>query len=193
MLDNGAFSAWKRGHQVDWSAYYAWVEPWLDYWTTWAVIPDVITGTEAGQDELIQAWPFGERGAPVWHMHEPIDRLQRLCDRWPRVCLGSSGDYATVGDSRWHCRMHDAMDAVCGNGPAPVWLHMLRGGNLAGSDYPFASVDSTNVAQNHSGNNTRRTPPRDIVTMAIEKDAWQCPPRWRMRLPQPQLDHEAAA
>ncbi len=44
MLDNGAFSKWKRGAETDWPAFYKWCERWLGYPTTWAVIPDVIDG-----------------------------------------------------------------------------------------------------------------------------------------------------
>ena len=39
MLDNGAFSKWKSGKQTDWESYYEWCDKWLDYPTTWAVIP----------------------------------------------------------------------------------------------------------------------------------------------------------
>jgi hypothetical protein len=94
MLDNGAFSVWRRGHHADWPAYYAWSDIWLDHPTTWAVIPDVIDGDADQQDALIAQWPHGDRGAPVWHMHEPIDRLVSLIDGWPLVCVGSSGAYA---------------------------------------------------------------------------------------------------
>lgn len=177
MLDNGAFSFWQRGLPTDWTDYHAWVEPWLDYQTTWAVIPDVIDGGEDANDALIAAWPFGKRGAPVWHLHEPFSRLLRLCDTWPRVCLGSSGAYATVGDSRWHTRMTEAMNVLCGSGPAPVWLHMLRGMALSGSIYPFASVDSTNVARHHKGD-TGGHRPRNLQAMVGEWDGLQCPARW---------------
>ena len=37
-------SVWRAGKIADWPAYYAWCERWLDYRTTWAVIPDVIDG-----------------------------------------------------------------------------------------------------------------------------------------------------
>ena len=88
MLDNGAFSAWRRGIVIDWKNYYRRAEPWLrNSPTTWAVIPDVIDGDEAANDLLIRQWPFGEAGAPVWHMHEPLDRLLRLADQWPKVCI----------------------------------------------------------------------------------------------------------
>src|SRR6185312_4548263 len=96
MLDNGAFSKWKQGTATNWPAFYKWADQWLDYPTTWAVIPDVIDGGEEAQDALIDEWPFGERGAPVWHMDESLDRLARLCDTWPKVCIGSTSVYADV-------------------------------------------------------------------------------------------------
>ena len=183
MLDNGAFSFWKTGKPTDWPGFYAWAEPWLDHATTWAVIPDVIDGTEEENNELVHAWPYGfSKGAPVWHMHEDIDRLLRLCDwGWEKVCIGSSGEYAIVGDDAWRRRMDDAMNRLCGNGPPPVWLHMLRGMALAGSEYPFASVDSTDIARNHN------RPQNTVRGMADRWDARQCPGRWRIRFPHDQL------
>ena len=83
-VDNGAFSAWKSGNPVtDWSEYYAWVAeihraPSFDF----AVIPDVIDGDEEANDALLREWPWQARhanvGAPVWHMHESIARLEHL-------------------------------------------------------------------------------------------------------------------
>lgn len=175
MLDNGAFSAWRVGRPVNWPAYYAWAEVWLDYRTTWAVIPDVIDGDEAANDNLIAQWPHGDRGGPVWHMHESVGRLMRLAGRWPRVCIGSSGAYRIVGDARWHTRMTEAMNALCGNGPAPVWLHMLRGMALSGSHYPFASVDSTDIGRNHN------RPQNSALAMAQRWDSIQCAARWSLR------------
>jgi hypothetical protein len=177
MLDNGAFSVWRRGAEPDWPGYYTWAEPWLEHRTTWAVIPDVIDGDTDANDQLIREWPFGDRGAPVWHMHEPIDRLLGLADSWPRVCVGSSGTYATVGDDRWHRRMEEAMNALCGNGPAPVWLHMLRGMALATGPYPFASADSTDIARNHN------RPQNTARAMADRWDGLQTPARWRVQHP----------
>jgi hypothetical protein len=184
LLDNGAYSIWRAGGELDLDYYAEWVAPWLDHRTTWCVIPDKIDGTDRDNDLLLARWSElllpAAQCAPVWHLHEPLERLCYLCAEYPRVCLGSSGDYATVGDPRWHRRMVQAMNAVCGDGPAPCWLHMLRGLSLAGSDYPFASADSTNLAQNHKGNaSTRRVPARDIRQMADQLDSRQCAPRWR--------------
>lgn len=175
MLDNGAFTAWTKKRAVDWNGFYEWSAPWLDCQTTWAAIPDVIDGDEGANDELIAQWPHGTRGAPVWHMHEDIRRLIRLAHKWPRVCIGSSGCYRTVGSEVWFSRMVEAMNALCGNGPPPCWLHMMRGMSQAGSIFPFASVDSTDVARNHN------RPQNSAVAMATLWDAQQCPTRWVKR------------
>lgn len=157
-VDNGAFSAWKSGKPiVDWSRYYEWVAelhryPSFDF----AVIPDVIDGNEQANDALVEEWPWrgtaksGWVGSPVWHMHEPIDRLQRLAREWQRVCIGSSGKYSAVGDSRWWGRMSEAMKAVCDKNGNPIAkLHGLRMLNVdVFSKLPLSSADSTNIARN---------------------------------------------
>jgi hypothetical protein len=155
-VDNGAFSAWKSGNPIiDWSRYYAWVGglhrvPSFDF----AVIPDVIDGSESDNDTLLAQWPWRNTapwiGAPVWHMHESIERLLKLAITYPRVCLGSSGAFATVGNALWWGRMAEAMNAVCDKNGLPICkLHGLRMLNPEiFSRLPFASADSTNIAQN---------------------------------------------
>lgn len=186
MLDNGAFSAWRVGKATDWPGYYAWAERWLEHHTTWAVIPDVIGGDEDSNDRLLAQWPHGTRGAPVWHLNGTIARLLRLVEKWPRVCIGSAAQYSRVGSAVWHARMTVAMNRLCGNGPSPVWLHMLRGMDLAGSHYPFASVDSTDVARNH------HRPHNRAEKMAAMWDAQQNASRWTMRTEQGSLIDEIA-
>jgi hypothetical protein len=168
MLDNGAFSAWRRGLAVDWPGYYRWTEVWLRHPTTWAVIPDVIDGTGEDNDRLLEQWPHGDRGAPVWHMHEPLDRLAQLCERWPRVCIGSSATYSVVRSPAWHRRMIEIWNSVDGL----PWLHMLRGMSLAGSKYPFASLDSTDIGRNHN------RPQNSVIKLAERWDSVQCPGHW---------------
>lgn len=152
-VDNGAFSKWKAGRSSsDWSAFYAWVEkvsqiPTFDF----AVIPDKIDGSESENDLLLAEWPHGkETGAPVWHLHESIKRLQRLCFDFPRVCLGSSGQFAKIGTKEWWAKMHEAMRGICGNSGLPkAKLHGLRmlDPDVFGQ-FPFKSADSTNIARN---------------------------------------------
>lgn len=185
MLDNGAFSKHTRGRATDWPAYYAWCDPWLSA-TTWAVIPDVIAAGSQEQDALIREWPHGHYGAPVWHTGEPLERLWRLCDEWPRVCVGSTDEHWQVLGAPWRRRMDAAFDGLASRHRRMPWVHMLRGMQLARESYPFASLDSTDIARNHwRGQNTARA-------MADRWDAAQCPPTWEPRPAQSDL-YEAAA
>lgn len=170
MLDNGAFSVWKRQHIPDWDAYYKWADQWLDHPTTWAVIPDVIVGDEGDNDLLCRAWPFRDRGAPVWHMHESLGRLIGLIDGFPRVCIGSSGEYAEVMSPVWQRRMDEAWREIYRLNKRTPNIHMLRGLQLIRQRWPFASVDSTDIARNHNGKH------RCAVKMRVRWDAGQCPP-----------------
>lgn len=181
MLDNGAFSVWKRGHQTDWPRYYDWCDNWLDYPTTWAVIPDVIDAGTQEQDALLREWPHGHRGAPVWHMDEPIHRLLRLCDEWPRVCIGSTDEYRKVLSPAWQRRMDEMWNEVAARHGKLPWLHMLRGMQLSGMRWPFASVDSTDIAQNH------HLPHNSPRKMADRWDAMQTPKNWESRPEQKEL------
>jgi hypothetical protein len=155
-VDNGAFSAWRSGSPItDWSLFYEWIAlihryPQFDF----AVIPDVIDGDEAANDALLSEWAWRETapwiGAPVWHLHEGLDRLERLALTYPRVCLGSSGAYAVIGTPQWFNRMAEAMDVICDREGRPVCkIHGLR---MLNPDiftrFPFASADSTNIARN---------------------------------------------
>lgn len=153
VLDCGAYSAWRAKRPItDWSGYYAFAamakkQPSCD----WAVVPDVIDGGEVENDALVAEWPLPRWfGAPVWHLHESLERLARLSNEWPRVCLGSSGEFAEVGSARWWSRMHEAMRAICDDaGQPPCRLHGLRMLDPAVfSRFPFASADSVNIGRN---------------------------------------------
>lgn len=181
MLDNGAFSLWQKGTPTNWPAFYEWAEDWLAYPTTWAVIPDVIDGGAEAQDALISQWPFGKRGAPVWHMDEPIERLLQLCDAWPKVCIGSTSVYAEVLSDPWRRRMDAAFDEIAKRHHMLPWVHMLRGMNCCGERWPFASVDSTDIGRNH--NRPQNTPRK----MADRWDAIQCKAEWRLAAKQMEL------
>ena len=124
---------------------------------------------------MIREWPHGTRGAPVWHTGEPLDRLWRLCDEWPRVCVGSTDEHWQVLGALWRRRMDEAFNGLAKRHLRIPWLHMLRGMQLAVEHYPFASLDSTDVARNHNrlGNTAR--------AMADRWDAAQCQPRWEHR------------
>lgn len=190
MLDNGAFSIWRdpKRPPIDWDAWAAWADEWLASPTTWAVLPDSIDGGELDNDALL--WRYADRFrpeqvAPVWHLHEPINRLRRLCRDHPRVCFGSSGAYADVGNVTWRIRVAEAFDAIAEPDGRVPWIHMLRGMKLTGDAFPFASADSTDVARNHN------RPQNTALGLAHRWDSVQCPPTWR-RVDQLTLKEEIA-
>jgi len=151
-IDNGAFSAWKSGEPVkDWQPFYEWAlnlkkVPSCDF----AVLPDVIDGSEEDNDALLRDNPLPLWfGAPVWHMHESISRLTWLARTFHRVCIGSSGEFAEIGNSLWWGRMAEAMNAVCPDGYPVCKLHGLRMLDPeVFTKLPFASADSTNIGRN---------------------------------------------
>jgi hypothetical protein len=107
----------------------------------------------------------------------PIDYLVELADEWPRVCFGSSQQYWQVGSDLWCRRADEAFNALAKRGPLP-WVHMLRGLNLCGDRWPFASADSVNVARNFKDTNT------DPERMARRIDAVQNPIKWTLKAEQ---------
>lgn len=152
MLDNGAFTAFTKGKQFDQAAYLAWVDEHLAH-PHWAVVPDVIDGTEAQQREGIKAWPFPkELSAPVWHLGLSIDWLLELADNWPRVAFGSSGQYWEVGSPSWCRRMDEAFEALSRTRRHLPWVHGMRMLSQSDGPWPLASADSTNVARNYKRN-----------------------------------------
>lgn len=150
-FDNSAYTAWKQGVSIDWYEYYEFCETWYRHPAfDWAIIPDVIDGTEEENDRLLDQWPGHIEGVPVWHLHESLERLARLCRNWPRVALGSSGKFAQVNTERWWRRMSEAMDVACDDEGRPIAkLHGLRMLDAqVFTRLPLASADSTNAVRN---------------------------------------------
>lgn len=153
-LDNSAFTYWKQGGEVDVPGYFKWVEsiaghPALD----WCLVPDTITGSEADNDELEREWlalQSKAEGVVVWHLHESLERLDRLVSSYRMVALGSSGEWSNPGTSAWWDRMAQAMAVACDSRGVPrAKLHGLRMLDPeVFTRLPLASADSTNAAQN---------------------------------------------
>lgn len=186
MFDNGAFSAWKKGIVLDaayWARFYEFLRCWMRP-GDWFVIPDVIDAGTQEQDALIRECPSDllPAGCPVWHMDEPTGRLLQLIERHGRVCIGSTAEYAVVGSATWRLRMDEVWDAVVATfGSATPWVHMLRGMQclLPTFDYPFASVDSTDLGRNH--NRLKRYGENYHWAIKQKADRWDrmsCPGLW---------------
>ena len=122
---------------------------------------------------------------PVWHMHETTDRLERLVAAYPRVALGSSGEFADVGSDEWFDRMDEAMAVIVDDGMRPrSKLHGLRMLDPAVFHrLPLSSADSTNAAQNghrksqQCGCNTLT----GMTIIADRIEAHQSANRWKPR------------
>ncbi|EFL2506126.1 hypothetical protein [Escherichia coli] len=157
-LDNGAFSDWmkalKKGTPVDWSKrrakFYDFVGKWFSR-IEWFLIPDVIEGTEAENDEQIELVPdwLKSKAVPVWHTDESIDRLLRLSGKFEWVAIGCCGPHRHIRSKWWEQRMDEVFTELYINRNLKVKIHGLRmlDVRVLGM-YPFASADSTNVAVN---------------------------------------------
>lgn len=157
VLDNGAFSEWKKtGEEVDFIAYANWVStvfrhPRFD----WALIPDKIDGDEDHNAMLIHKWirmGLRAKGVPIWHMHESLEYLDWMVTNFEWVALGSSGQWPNPGTDSWWVRMGEAMRICCDDQGRPrCKLHGLRmlDPNIF-EHLPLASADSTNAARNNN-------------------------------------------
>lgn len=189
-VDNGAYSAWKAGRPItDWTPFYKWAAacariPSCDF----VVVPDVIDGDEAANDALLADCPLSPWiGAPVWHLHESFDRLERLALVYPRICFGSSGEFAKLKTPAWWDRINQAMRVVCNDDGEPlVKLHGLRMLDPAiFTQMPFSSADSTNIARNigidkrwKNGNYLPPTKEARAAVMRARVESHNAPARW---------------
>lgn len=150
-LDNGAFSAFTRGVEIDWVEFYKWLmRYYFNPKVKFFIIPDTITGTEQENDDLINSVPimFKDKAVPVWHLHESLEKLEKLCREWDRVAFGSSGEYLVIRSPKWKVRMKQAFDLIKSKN-LKVKIHGLRmlDGRVLGN-YPLDTADSTNIASN---------------------------------------------
>jgi hypothetical protein len=152
MYDNGAFSMWKAAQKKgdewaekwDWSSYYQWLEPRLFVNDRWAVVPDMPGAPSQLNDALLNQWPYGQKGSPLWHMDGSISRLLDLCSKWDLVSFGWVGAGKHLDRPDYHKRMNEVSKAFGNTWPK---IHMMRGLKVA-FDYPFHSADGTTLAQN---------------------------------------------
>jgi hypothetical protein len=184
-LDNGAFSAWRQGKAYDFAGYRNWVEEWQNHPAyDFHLIPDVIDGYETANRKLVESWAL--KGVPVWHMHESFEYLSLLSRAFPKVAIGSSGEYATIGTARWWCRIGEAMEAVCVDGKPICKLHGLRMLRIdIFSNLPFHSADSTVAVRDSKydvkwkGYNAPKARHTRSLVIADRVEAHQAAPNWK--------------
>lgn len=156
VIDNGAFSEWKKtGGEIDVPAYANFVREWCQHPSfDWCLIPDKIDGTWQENRQAVFDWTGGRghffESVPVFHLHEPDHLLEEYVRIFKRIAIGSSGQYAQINTAQWVHRMKEVMRICCDEKGRPlVKLHGLRMLDPAVfSQYPFASADSCNAAVN---------------------------------------------
>lgn len=215
MIDCGAFSVWManlRAH-AKWvkggrigpepqpvivdaafrAAYYAFCRSWMPLCppgSFFVIFDEIDAGTqiqdallnEVPEDLLPWAWP-------VWHMDEPVERAIRLANSYGRFCVGSTGEFMVVGSPDWRARMDELFQTLAATfyGPGLPLVHMLRGLQCqhADFDYPFFSVDSTNLGRNHNRLNEKADGFLQLTKQELfqlEVDRWErlnCPLIWQ--------------
>ena len=178
MFDNGAYSAYTKGRELDYDGYCDWLESILSP-PHWCVIPDVIDGTIEQQYGMLVKWPRNTLGydntAAVFHIGMDIKHLWFLLNAYPKVCLGSSGEYWKVGSEKWIGRMDFIFNQIMKKHRIMPWIHGLRMLGQLDGGWPFASADSTNVAQNFK----RDTGNAELKAFQI--DSIQPSAKWRPR------------
>lgn len=151
--DCGSFNAWQQGIPYDFTGYEEWAQHWIRHPAVrWFIVPDKIDGTEQENDALIAQWRLPKNvSVPVYHMHESLERLARLIDAgYAQVAIGSSGQFAEIGNPKWWGRMGEIMDVACDADGFPLTkLHGLRMlDSTVTSHLPLHTGDSCNVARN---------------------------------------------
>lgn len=190
-IDNGAFSAWERGEVPKWDGYADFVSeycqhPAFDH----ALIPDVIDGDEFANDDLLKWWrslDLATEGVPVWHLHESVERLQRLIMQgYKCVALGSSGEFSQPGTERWWSRMSEAMGIACdarGRPLCKLWGLRQMDPTIF-SHIPYSYVDSSRLSRSIGvdksvpGKYKSLTPKQRALMMAFDADNHKSASRW---------------
>lgn len=151
-LDNGAYPIWTKGLSYDFAGYREWAGFWLRHPAVdWCVIPDIIDGTVADNDGLLDSWDLPRAvSVPVYHLHEPPERLVRLVREYPRVGIGSSGEYKDPGTPDWWDRIAEIMPFACDEEGYPLCkLHGFRQLDpVIFSHIPYSSADACTTAVN---------------------------------------------
>tara|TARA_R110000823_G_scaffold295274_1_gene414320 strand:- start:285 stop:1034 length:750 start_codon:yes stop_codon:yes gene_type:complete len=165
ILDNGAFTAWKKGITLDdawWDGFYAWANAAMDKCPqAVCVIPDVINGNEADNLQLIadaikgNKIKYPERAMAIWHMNESFEQLEKLFRIFNFIGFGSCGEVDITKNkpgSAYIAKIKQAWAFMAYwenkyNIDKP-WIHMMRGLGVL-HKIGFDSADSCNIAMNH--------------------------------------------
>jgi hypothetical protein len=160
LLDNGAFTTWKQGHEFDEQGFWDWANAAQDlYPNAVAVIPDKIAGTEAENLMLASRAIRGglarypERTMFVWHTADSMEQLKTAALLFNFIAIGSCEEHDIqkhwpefYARARKASAFIDGVELATGRRP---WVHVMRGLGKFHKFPRFDSADSSNVARNH--------------------------------------------
>lgn len=158
ILDNGAFSAHKKGDKIDWLKYKDWVIENSFANCNFHIIPDVIGGSENQNMKLMSGWDLRD-GWPVWHIGDSIEMLNDILSGFDRVAIGGSSDRFRLGSEQWWNKIDKAMGVLCDEHGRPrVKIHGLMMLHPNYRCIPMYSADTATLARNLTKPNmTRKT------------------------------------
>ena len=149
VLDNGAFSLWKGGEDVDWNDFYDWVDQWRNHPRfEFFFIPDVIGGSDEENQELMEQCPFPDHiSVPVYHLGESFRRLSEMVERYPRIAIGSTQGFE-LKTMRFFNEMRKIFEVICDQEGVPqAKVHGLRMLDPEIVEkFPFSSCDSATAS-----------------------------------------------
>ena len=164
VLDNGAFSHWKKGKgAIDRNKFWTWANAaQARSPQAIAVIPDVIEGSE--HENLLElSWAiredagaladFPERPMSIWHLNESLHFLAPPARPMNFAGSGSCAEFdVQTKKADYLARIREAsdvLDQVERDFNRRPWIHLMRGLGVLAELTRFESADSTNVAVNH--------------------------------------------
>lgn len=95
MADSGAFTAWAQGERLRWQDYARWLHRYR-HWFQGMVNLDVIGDAAASARHQRILEDAGLPVLPVFHVGEPWDVLEGLCERYAYIGLGGMVPYASA-------------------------------------------------------------------------------------------------
>ena len=143
-IDNGAYSFWGKNIPVQWQDFYNFLDKWIHHPRfDFFLIPDVIDGAPQLNDDLIHICRYPEHGVPIFHVGEPLERLEKFLEKgFKRIAIGTTKGYELKSLNFWN-EMRKIFDFICVDGVPQAKVHGLRMLDPEIVEkFPFSSCDS---------------------------------------------------
>jgi len=148
-IDNGAYSFWDKNIPVQWQDFYNFLDKWIHHPRfDFFLVPDVIGGTLKLNDDLIHICRYPEHGVPIFHVGEPLGRLEKFLEKgFKRIAIGTTKGFELKSLNFWN-EMRKIFDFICVRGVPQAKVHGLRmlDPEIV-REFPFSSGDSATATR----------------------------------------------